>query len=114
MAACLENDGGRTEPRRGEAPGAGDEASGGLRDDVATAQGEAPSQRDVEARAALAASFNPSIFPAHRDRLVAEAETNFADGILVGALRQLPDAVYESPGQLWSALRDHGVGGAGP
>jgi hypothetical protein len=98
-------DEGRTEPRRGEAPGPGDEASPGVRADVDEPQGGAPAQRDVDARAALAASFRPSVFPARRDRLIEEAEAGFADEGLIAALRQLPDGLYETVGEVWAALQ---------
>jgi Protein of unknown function (DUF2795) len=98
-------DEGRTEPRRGEAPGPGDEVSAGVRADVDEPQGGAPAQRDVDARAALAASFRPSVFPARRDRLIEEAEAGFADEGLIAALRQLPDGLYETVGEVWAALQ---------
>jgi hypothetical protein len=98
-------DEGRTEPRRGEAPAPGDEASPGVRADVDEPQGGAPAQRDVDARAALAASFRPSVFPARRDRLIEEAEAGFADEGLIAALRQLPDGLYETVGEVWAALQ---------
>jgi Protein of unknown function (DUF2795) len=99
-------DEGRTEPRRAEAPGPGDEADVGMRPDVAEPQGPAPSQRDVEARAALAATFPPSLFPARRDELVAAAEAAFAEDDLVASLRTLPDSVYTTSGEVWVALNE--------
>jgi hypothetical protein len=99
-------DEGRTEPRRAEAPGPGDEADVGMRPDVAEPQGTAPSQRDVEARAALAATFPPSLFPARRDELVAAAEAAFAEDDLVASLRALPDSVYTTSGEVWVALNE--------
>jgi hypothetical protein len=99
-------DEGRSEPRRAEAPGPGDEAGLGLRPEVAEPQGAAPSQRDVEARAALAATFPPSLFPARRDELVAAAEAAFADDDLVASLRALPDAVYRTAGEVWETLNE--------
>jgi Protein of unknown function (DUF2795) len=103
-------DEGRGEPRRAEAPGPGDEASIGVRSDVAEPQGGAPSQRDIEARAALAACFPPSLFPARRDRLIEEAEGRFADEGLMVTLRDLPDALYTTVGEVWAAI-EHGVSG---
>jgi hypothetical protein len=76
----------------------------GVRADVDEPQGGAPAQRDVDARAALAASFRPSVFPARRDRLIEEAEAGFADEGLIATLRQLPEALYETVGEVWEAL----------
>jgi hypothetical protein len=73
---------------------------------VAEPQGPAPSQRDVEARAALAATFPPSLFPARRDELVAAAEAAFAEDDLVASLRALPDSVYTTSGEVWVALNE--------
>src|SRR5215207_9431955 len=76
-------DEGRTEPRRGEAPGPGDEASFGVRADAEEPRAGAPAQSDIDARAVLAACFRPSVFPARRDRLVEEAAARFADEGLI-------------------------------
>ena len=100
-------DEGRTEPRRAEAPGPGEEAGVGVRPEVAEAQGAAPSLPEIEARAAFAAAFTPSLFPARRDQLVAEAESHFGDEELIDSLRRLPDTVYASVGDVWSALARH-------
>src|ERR687898_548771 len=81
-----------------------DHALPGVRADVDEPRGGAPAQRDVDARAALAAVFRPSVFPARRDRLIEEAEAVFADEGLIAALRQLPDALYDTVGEVWAAL----------
>jgi hypothetical protein len=44
------------------------------------------------------------VFPARRDRLIEEAEAGFADEGLIAALRQLPDALYDTVGEVWAAL----------
>lgn len=108
------SDEGRSEPRRAEAPGPGDEADVGLRPDVVEPQGAAPSQRDVEARAALAATFPPSLFPARRDELVLAAEAAFAEDDLVASLRALPDSVYTAAGEVWDTMNEPPCGGDEP
>lgn len=97
-------DDGRSEPRRGEAPGPGDEGSVGVRDQVARQEGDAPAQRTIDDKAAFAACFPPSVFPTGPLRLIEEAEARFADVETVAALRTLPDVVYSSVGEVWSAL----------
>jgi hypothetical protein len=65
-------DEGRTEPRRSEAPGPG-EGGVGARPEVEEPAGDAGPQSEIEGRAALAATFRPTTFPARRDQLVEEA-----------------------------------------
>lgn len=107
-------DEGRTEPRRMEAPGPGDAEGSGVRPEVAEPQAGAPSQAEIEDRAALAATFPPSMFPAGRDRLVEEAQARFADNDLIARLQRLPDGPYATVGQLWAALNDRPVSGPRP
>lgn len=83
-------DEGRTEPRRGEAPGP-DEGGTGVRP-------------EVDDRATLAASFRPATFPARRDRLVEEARDRHADEQLVSQLQSLPDRIYETVGDVWEEM----------
>jgi hypothetical protein len=97
-------DEGRTEPRRSEAPGPG-EGGVGVRPEAEEATGGAVPQSEIEGRAALAATFPPSIFPARRDRLVDEARSRFADDSVVATLGRLPDRQYESVGQVWDAIQ---------
>lgn len=96
-------DEGRTEPRRGEAPG-DDEASMGRRADPGISGRAATTATTSERKAALAACFAPSVFPARRDRLVEEAMGHFADDATVQDLRRLPDAIYGSVDDVWDAL----------
>jgi hypothetical protein len=67
-------------------------------------RGHGPHQRG-EGRAALAATFPPSIFPTRRDRLVEEARSRFADDSVVATLERLPDREYETVGQVWDAIQ---------
>jgi hypothetical protein len=92
-------DEGRTEPRRAEAPG-DDEPSMGWRSDVP----EDEAGTEMRGKGALAAAFEPGIFPARRDELVTEATDRFADDATVSALRDLPDSVYGSVDDVWDAL----------
>jgi hypothetical protein len=97
-------DEGRTEPRRSEAPGPG-EGGVGARPEVEEPAGDAGPQSEIEGRAALAATFRPTTFPARRDQLVEEARARFADDSLVTALQRAPDRVYETVGQVWDAIQ---------
>jgi hypothetical protein len=97
-------DEGRTEPRRSEAPGPG-EGGVGVRPEAEEPAGGAAPQSEIEARAALAATFSPSMFPARRDQLVEEARARFADDSVVATLARLPDGVYETVGQVWDAIQ---------
>jgi hypothetical protein len=103
------HDEGRTEPRRAEAPG-DDEPSLGRRSDVPETEAGA----EMRDKSALAASFEPSLFPARRDQLVAEAAARYADDVTLEALRHLPDAVYGSVDDVWDALVAEGAGEEGP
>jgi hypothetical protein len=97
-------DEGRTEPRRGEAPG-DDEPSIGRRPDPGEQGPDATTALESERKAALAATFRPSVFPAWRSELIEEATARFADDTTVAALQELPDRVYESVDDVWDALR---------
>jgi hypothetical protein len=97
-------DEGRTEPRRSEAPGPG-EGGVGARPEVEEPAGDAGPQSEIEGRAALAATFRPTTFPARRDQLVEEARARFADDSLVAALERAPDRVYETVGQVCDAIQ---------
>jgi hypothetical protein len=97
-------DEGRTEPRRSEAPGPG-EGGVGARPEVEEPAGDAGPQSEIEGRAALAATFRPTTFPARRDQLVEEARARFADDSLITALERAPDRVYETVGQVWDAIQ---------
>jgi hypothetical protein len=97
-------DEGRTEPRRSEAPGPG-EGGVGARPEVEEPAGDAGPQSEIEGRAALAATFRPTTFPARRDQLVEEARARFADDSLITALERAPERVYETVGQVWDAIQ---------
>ena len=60
-----------------------------------------------EGRAALAATFPPTAFPARPGRLAEVAAGAYADDLLVDALGQLPDREYASVDDLEPALRNH-------
>ena len=99
-------DEGRTEPRRMEAPSPG-EGGIGARPEVEQPAGSAPPWSEQEGRAALAATFPPSAFPARPSRLAELAADAFADDVLVDALGQLPDRDYASVVDLDAELRNH-------
>lgn len=101
------SDEGRSEPRRAEAPGA-DEPGFGRRTDQDEHPGGAPSQQEIEARAAFAAAFTPGMFPTGRDALIEQARRQFADDELIDSLRKIPDRTYESVGQVWDLVRQRG------
>jgi hypothetical protein len=96
-------DEGRTEPRRGEAPG-DDEPSIGHRPEPGDEGADATTAPPAERKAALAATFRPSIFPAWRSELIEEAAGQFADAATIAELRGLPDAIYDSLQDVWVAL----------
>ena len=77
----------------------------GVRPEAEEPAGAAAPQSVVEGRAALAATFSPSMFPARRDELVEEAQARFADESVVAALARLPDRVYDTAGQVWDAIQ---------
>lgn len=98
-------DEGRTEPRRAEAPGDDEPGMGHRSDPGAEGAGRAATTApESERKAALAACFAPSIFPARRDQLVEEARAHFADDATVDDLRRLPDAIYGSVDDVRDAL----------
>ena len=100
-------DEGRDEGRRAEAAGP-DEGGMGNRLDVEEPRGGAAPQSEVDARAAFAATFPPSLFPAWRDELIDAARLLYASDLLIAELEQIPDRIYESSGAAWrevSSLR---------
>jgi catechol 2,3-dioxygenase-like lactoylglutathione lyase family enzyme len=107
---------GRTEPRRAETPGP-DEGGVGARPEVAERYYGAPARGEMDARAALRANFPASLFPAHRDELVEEAQERYASEMLVAELRRLPDRAYDTVGDVWDdlvAARRRAAGAEGP
>jgi Protein of unknown function (DUF2795) len=60
---------------------------------------------DAETRADIARFLTPSVFPADRDALVADAEGNQAPDAVTERLRALPAGrAYENVQDVWSAL----------
>jgi len=75
------------------------------RPDVPMPPGETISPHDADQRAELARVITEVHFPAKRGALVAAAERNHAPGVLVGALRSLPDhRHFENVQAVWAAL----------
>jgi hypothetical protein len=96
-------DEGRDEGRRSEGPGP-DEGGTGARPEVEQARNGAPPQSEVEGRAAFAATFPPSLFPAWRDELIDAARRRYGSELLIAELEQILDRIYESSGDAWQAL----------
>jgi hypothetical protein len=96
-------DEGRDEGRRSEGPGP-DEGGTGTRPEVEEARNGAPPQSEVEDRAAFAATFPPSLFPAWRDELIDAARGRYGSDLLLARLEQLPDRIYESSGDAWREI----------
>jgi hypothetical protein len=96
-------DEGRTEPRRAEAPGY-DEGGVGVRPEAEEPGHGGPPESEREAKAALAASFPPSLFPAPSSRLIEEARARFADDELLVQLERIPARVYETVGDVWTEV----------
>jgi Protein of unknown function (DUF2795) len=60
---------------------------------------------DAEARADLARFLTPSVFPADRDALLADAAGNHAPTVVLERLQALPaDRTYENVQDVWGAL----------
>ena len=60
---------------------------------------------DAETRADVARFLTPSVFPADREGLVANAEANNAPEVVLERLQALPDdRTYEALPDVWSAL----------
>jgi hypothetical protein len=60
---------------------------------------------DAETRADIARFFTPSVFPADREALLADAEGNHATEEVLERLRALPAGrAYENVQDVWSAL----------
>jgi hypothetical protein len=59
----------------------------------------------VEARRELSRHLRPSVFPAERADLLAEAESQGAPDEVLGALRGLPESVqFQTAHEVWAAL----------
>ena len=70
-------------------------------------RGDAPngmSFDDINARADLARSLEPSVFPARAGELVETARQNYAPEETIRRLEMLPDSTYENVQQVWAAL----------
>jgi hypothetical protein len=104
-------DEGRTEPRRAEGPGPG-EGGTGVRPEAEEPYYGAPTESEVEGRAALAATFSPTMFPARREQLIDEANANYADDALLRLLEQIPDRPYDTVGDVWDEIASVGGGHA--
>ena len=65
---------------------------------------EARPRDAIEARAELARSIDPSVFPAEPADLVASAERNHAPGWVRHELRRLPNAAYPTTESVWRAM----------
>jgi hypothetical protein len=75
------------------------------RPDIPPPPGEKLSPHDAEQRAELARVITEVHFPTTRGPMVAAAEHNHAPGVLVNALRSLPDdRHYENVQAVWVAL----------
>lgn len=96
-------DEGRDEARRSEGPGP-DEGGTGSRPEVEEPSAGAPPQSEVEARAAFAATFPPSLFPAWRDELIDAARRRYGAELLLAELEQIPNRIYESSGDAWEEI----------
>ena len=93
------SDEGRSEARRAEAPSP-DEPGFAPRPEAEVPAGDAPGWSEQQRRAALAATFPPSAFPARTMELAALAREAFADDELVAAIDALPDRLYDTPADL--------------
>ena len=59
----------------------------------------------LDARSTIAKSLDPSIFPADREALVGNAESNYAYEGVIRALRELPaDREFQNVQEVWEAL----------
>lgn len=90
------------EEREKEGPGADD------RDvDARTGPASRLGADEVEARRELSRHLRPTVFPADRDRLVAEAERNAAPAPVVEALRGLPAGTeFRTAHEVWIGLTE--------
>ncbi|HEX6237469.1 MAG TPA: DUF2795 domain-containing protein [Acidimicrobiales bacterium] len=104
-AAMLQGspDEGRTEPRRAEEPGPG-EGGLGVRPEAEEPYHGAPTESEIQGRAALAATFPPAMFPARRQQLIDEAEAGHADDALLRLLRRIPERTYDTVGEVWDEI----------
>ena len=59
---------------------------------------------EVDARADLARSIEPSVFPARPGELLESAERTHAPVWVTEALRRLPDNLYETTEAVWEAV----------
>jgi hypothetical protein len=68
---------------------------------------------EVEARRELSRHLRPSVFPADREELVAEAEGRNAPASVSAALSRLPPGFqFATLGEVWAALADPDVANA--
>ena len=75
------------------------------RPDIPAPPGEKISPHDADQRAELARVISEVDFPAKRSALVGAAEHNHAPGVMIGALRSLPDhRHFKNVQEVWSAL----------
>jgi len=65
---------------------------------------DGPPGNDVDARAELARSIEPSVYPARPGELLASAEREHAPEWVTDALRRLPDDLYETTEAVWEAM----------
>ena len=104
--AALVNGGdeGRTEARRQEAGGDGEDTVV-YRPEGETAPGTALPESELDRREELARSLTPGLFPATGEALAGAAREAFASAWIVDALRQLPDGrVYQTVAEIWEDL----------
>src|SRR5438270_7523859 len=66
--------------------------------------GASPAAGPPERRAEIARHLEPSLFPADRDQLVADAESLRAPGEVVALLSRLPERTYRTLEEVWEAL----------
>jgi len=94
------------ESREQEGPGDGEPTPdarlvGGLRQ----ADGQFPTDEELEARTDLARHLEPSIFPADRQALIESAERHHAPEWILDALAGLSgDRIFENTEAVWEAL----------
>lgn len=97
----------RADPAREQEAPADDEPTPDSRihgDRGLTRDGDLPID-EVNDRSELARHLRPSVFPAHRDELVATARREAAPEQLLTRLRTLPSGTrYENVADVWSAL----------
>jgi hypothetical protein len=91
------------ESREHEGPGEGDRNV-----DARTAPAGSLGSDSVEARRELSRHLRLSAFPATRDGLTAEAESQNAPGPVLDALRRLPHGItFATVHEVWAAVEGH-------